>query len=82
VSVSSLGLGGVELGPYPGEEPDFATASSVVTAGVESGVNWIDTSEAYLDRLNLGDGTQYVPDDSYERAQVLQWAFFEAVEQS
>jgi glutathione S-transferase len=25
----------------------------------------------------FGDGTQYVPDDSYERAQVLQWAFFE-----
>jgi glutathione S-transferase len=25
----------------------------------------------------FGDGTQYVPDDPYERAQVLQWAFFE-----
>jgi glutathione S-transferase len=25
----------------------------------------------------LGDGTQYVPDDPYERAQVLQWMFFE-----
>jgi len=25
----------------------------------------------------LGDGTAYVPDDPYERAQVLQWAFFE-----
>ena len=25
----------------------------------------------------LGDGTQYVPNDPYERAQVLQWAFFE-----
>jgi glutathione S-transferase len=25
----------------------------------------------------FGDGTQYVPDDSYERAHVLQWAFFE-----
>jgi glutathione S-transferase len=25
----------------------------------------------------LGDGTEYVPDDAYERAQVLQWAFFE-----
>jgi glutathione S-transferase len=25
----------------------------------------------------LGDGTEYVPDDPYERAQVLQWAFFE-----
>jgi glutathione S-transferase len=25
----------------------------------------------------FGDGTQYVPDDPYERAQVLQWMFFE-----
>jgi glutathione S-transferase len=25
----------------------------------------------------LGDGTQYVPEDGYERAQVLQWMFFE-----
>jgi glutathione S-transferase len=28
----------------------------------------------------FGDGTQYVPDDPYERAQVLQWAFFEVEE--
>ncbi len=25
----------------------------------------------------FGDGTNYVPDDAYERAQVLQWQFFE-----
>ena len=25
----------------------------------------------------LGDGTEYVPDDRYERSQVLQWQFFE-----
>ena len=25
----------------------------------------------------LGDGTQYVPEDAYERAQTLQWMFFE-----
>jgi glutathione S-transferase len=25
----------------------------------------------------FGDGTKYVPDDSYERAQTLQWMFFE-----
>ncbi len=25
----------------------------------------------------FGDGTRYVPDDPYERAQVLQWQFFE-----
>ena len=26
---------------------------------------------------HLADGTQYVPDDRYERSQVLQWQFFE-----
>jgi glutathione S-transferase len=26
----------------------------------------------------FGDGTQYVPADRYERAQVLQWQFFES----
>ena len=25
----------------------------------------------------LGDGTEYVPEDAYERAQALQWMFFE-----
>jgi glutathione S-transferase len=25
----------------------------------------------------LGDGSQYVPEDPYERAQTLQWMFFE-----
>jgi len=25
----------------------------------------------------FGDGTRYVPEDAYERAQVLQWQFFE-----
>jgi len=25
----------------------------------------------------LGEGTRFVPDDAYERAQVLQWMFFE-----
>ena len=28
----------------------------------------------------FGDGTKYVPDDRYERAQVLQWQFFEQYE--
>ena len=28
----------------------------------------------------LGDGTKYVPEDRYERAQVLQWQFFEQYE--
>jgi glutathione S-transferase len=25
----------------------------------------------------FGDGTEYVPTDRYERAQVMQWQFFE-----
>ena len=32
-------------------------------------------SDAIL--MYFGDGTPYVPDDRYERAQVLQWLFFE-----
>lgn len=52
VLLSRLGLGGVELGPYPGEEPDVANATAVIEAAVRGGVNWIDTSESYLDRLN------------------------------
>ncbi|HEY8724607.1 MAG TPA: glutathione S-transferase family protein [Gaiellaceae bacterium] len=28
----------------------------------------------------FGDGTRFVPDDPYERAQVLQWMFFEQYE--
>src|SRR5215510_327264 len=28
----------------------------------------------------FGEGTPYVPDDAYERAQVLQWMFFEQYE--
>jgi glutathione S-transferase len=28
----------------------------------------------------IGDGTRFVPDDRYERAQVLQWQFFEQYE--
>jgi glutathione S-transferase len=28
----------------------------------------------------FGDGTKYVPEDRYERAQVLQWQFFEQYE--
>jgi len=28
----------------------------------------------------LGEGTRFVPDDAYERAQVLQWMFFEQYE--
>jgi aryl-alcohol dehydrogenase-like predicted oxidoreductase len=52
VSVSSVGLGGFELGPYSGEEPDVSRAAAVIDAALESGVNWLDTSENYLDTHN------------------------------
>ncbi len=35
-------------------------------------------AESNAIRWYFGDGTQYVPEDPYERAQVLQWQFFES----
>ncbi len=52
VSVSPVGLGGFERGPYSGEEPDVSRAAAVINAALESGVNWLDTSENYLDTHN------------------------------
>jgi aryl-alcohol dehydrogenase-like predicted oxidoreductase len=52
VSVSPVGLGGFELGPYAGEEPDVSRTAGVIDAALESGVNWLDTSENYLDTHN------------------------------
>jgi aryl-alcohol dehydrogenase-like predicted oxidoreductase len=52
VSVSSVGLGGFELGPSEGEEPDVDRATRVIETALESGVNWLDTSENYLHTRN------------------------------
>jgi aryl-alcohol dehydrogenase-like predicted oxidoreductase len=52
VLLSRVGLGGVELGPYADEEPDASRAAAVIRAGIESGINWLDTSENYLDTRN------------------------------
>lgn len=52
VLVSTVGLGGFELGPEPGEEPDVTRAVAVIETALESGVNWLDTSENYLDTRN------------------------------
>jgi aryl-alcohol dehydrogenase-like predicted oxidoreductase len=52
VSVSTVGLGGIELGPEVGEEPDVDRAVSVIAAALEAGVTWIDTSENYLATRN------------------------------
>jgi aryl-alcohol dehydrogenase-like predicted oxidoreductase len=47
-----VGLGGFELGPEEGEEPDVETASRVIGMAVDAGINWIDTSENYNDTRN------------------------------
>ena len=51
VSVSAVGLGGFELGP---EEvgPDVDRATMVIDAALDAGINWLDTSENYLETRN------------------------------
>ncbi len=48
VSISTVGLGGLELGPEEGEEPDVDRATAVIERAREAGINWVDTSENYL----------------------------------
>ena len=58
VSVSAVGLGGFELGPDLGDEPDADRAVAVIEASLEAGINWVDTSENYLasrNELLIGD---------------------------
>jgi len=52
VSLSTVGLGGIELGPEPGDEPDVARAVAVIQTSLAAGINWIDTSENYLGTAN------------------------------
>jgi len=52
LSVSRVGLGGYELGPEPGEEPDVERAARVIEISLAAGVNWLDTSENYLETRN------------------------------
>jgi aryl-alcohol dehydrogenase-like predicted oxidoreductase len=52
VSISRIGLGGYELGPEPGEVPDLARAVHVIHTAIECGINWLDTSENYLETRN------------------------------
>ena len=49
LQISVVGLGGVELrgGDASLGEPTFAEAAAAVAAALESGINWIDTAEAY-----------------------------------
>jgi aryl-alcohol dehydrogenase-like predicted oxidoreductase len=52
VLVSRVGLGGFELGPDEGEEPDVGRAVRVLQASIDAGVTWVDTSENYLGTRN------------------------------
>ena len=52
VLVSAVGLGGLELGPEPGASPDLARAVAVLGVALDAGINWLDTSENYLDTAN------------------------------
>lgn len=66
VEISRIGLGGYELGPEPDEEPDVARAVRVIGAAIDSGINWLDTSENYLATRNeevIGAALQRVRDE-------------------
>ena len=52
LSVSRVGLGGYELGPEPGDEPGVERAACVIEIAIAAGVNWVDTSENYLETRN------------------------------
>jgi myo-inositol catabolism protein IolS len=66
VEITAVGLGGYELGPEPGETADAGRAARVIEAALESGVNWLDTSENYLETRNeelIGAALAEVGDD-------------------
>jgi aryl-alcohol dehydrogenase-like predicted oxidoreductase len=48
VRLSAVGLGGFEFE----DDPDWPGARDVLTAAVDAGIDWIDTSEAYFDGAN------------------------------
>jgi aryl-alcohol dehydrogenase-like predicted oxidoreductase len=46
--VSRVGLGGYEFE----DDPDWAGAREVLTAALDSGIDWLDTAESYFDGMN------------------------------
>lgn len=50
--LSMVGLGGFELGPDDEAAPDIDRAVALVNAAIDAGINWIDTSENYLETRN------------------------------
>jgi aryl-alcohol dehydrogenase-like predicted oxidoreductase len=66
VDVSRVGLGGYELGPEPGESPEVDRAVRVIKTAIACGVNWLDTSENYLETRNesvIGPALERIEDD-------------------
>jgi aryl-alcohol dehydrogenase-like predicted oxidoreductase len=66
VEISRVGLGGYELGPEPGEEPDVDRAERAIKTAIAYGVNWLDTSENYLETRNesvIGPALGRIEDD-------------------
>jgi aryl-alcohol dehydrogenase-like predicted oxidoreductase len=49
IRLSAIGLGGYELGSDPADVP---AARAAIEAALDSGVNWLDTAEAYSDTAN------------------------------
>lgn len=52
VSLAAIGLGGYELGPEPDEAADVDRATRVIGTARDAGINWLDTSENYLETHN------------------------------
>jgi aryl-alcohol dehydrogenase-like predicted oxidoreductase len=66
VEISRIGLGGYELGPEPDEKPDAERAAKVIGVAIDSGINWLDTSENYLATRNedvIGAALQEVSEE-------------------
>ena len=66
VEISPIGMGGYELGPEPDEQSDIERAVRVIRAAEERGVNWLDTSENYLETRNeavLGPALEQIGND-------------------
>ncbi len=66
VSISPVGLGGFEVGPQSGEDPDVDRAVAVIETALTAGMNWLDTSENYLETRNeslIGEALERIGND-------------------
>jgi myo-inositol catabolism protein IolS len=66
VEISRIGLGAYELGPEPGETADVDRAIRVIELAQAAGINWLDTSENYLETRNeavIGPAVERIGDD-------------------